>query len=150
MANPAIATPTTSPTTAPAPLGLEGLGGAGLSAPIQHVVAGGEQTTINGGGVGVVVAGSVAFFCATANGSTGGRKGNEDSVAVALSGEVLQIVVADGMGGHGLGDLASGAVVRSLTADFLEAVPFDQAVASLPGAVMAARDNKVAEILGRH
>ena len=39
--------------------------------------------------------------------SRGGREANEDSVAVARSPFAALCVLADGLGGHGMGDVAS-------------------------------------------
>ncbi len=57
---------------------------------------------------------SLSFFCKTASASHVGkvREINEDSLLARP--EVGLWVVADGMGGHGGGDLASNAVVAAL------------------------------------
>ena len=44
----------------------------------------------------------------------GGRSCNEDSVQFKTAGEALLAVLADGLGGHGGGDIASGIAVRTL------------------------------------
>lgn len=44
----------------------------------------------------------------------GGRNCNEDSVRIALSGRGVLAVVADGLGGHGGGDIASKKTVETL------------------------------------
>ncbi|MDI6746644.1 MAG: protein phosphatase 2C domain-containing protein [Rhodocyclaceae bacterium] len=54
----------------------------------------------------------------------GGRANNEDRLGYRYTSETLIMVLADGMGGHGHGDLAAEAVVRSVIAAFeLQAQP---------------------------
>lgn len=54
----------------------------------------------------------------------GGRTNNEDRVAYCYSREALMMVVADGMGGHHHGEIASQIAVQTLTANFQrEALP---------------------------
>lgn len=48
----------------------------------------------------------------------GGRASNEDRLGYRYTSEALLMVLADGMGGHGHGDLAAEAVVRSIIAAF--------------------------------
>jgi len=48
----------------------------------------------------------------------GGRANNEDRLGYRYTSEALLMVLADGMGGHGHGDLAAEAVVRSVIAAF--------------------------------
>ncbi|MDP2168899.1 MAG: serine/threonine-protein phosphatase [Rhodocyclaceae bacterium] len=48
----------------------------------------------------------------------GGRANNEDRLGYRYTSETLIMVLADGMGGHGHGDLAAEAVVRSVIAAF--------------------------------
>lgn len=48
----------------------------------------------------------------------GGRANNEDRLGYRYTSEALLMVLADGMGGHGHGDLAAEAVVRSIIAAF--------------------------------
>ncbi|MBA3033977.1 MAG: protein phosphatase 2C domain-containing protein [Gammaproteobacteria bacterium] len=48
----------------------------------------------------------------------GGRANNEDRLGYRYTSDTLIMVLADGMGGHGHGDLAAEAVVRSVIAAF--------------------------------
>lgn len=50
----------------------------------------------------------------------GGRSVNEDSVRTSERGDAFVLAVADGLGGHGGGDIASEAVTKSLCALFIE------------------------------
>jgi len=55
----------------------------------------------------------------------GGRKNNEDSFAEVKSGRGYLFVVADGLGGHGKGELASGIAIKDLKRHFCSKKPFD-------------------------
>jgi serine/threonine protein phosphatase PrpC len=48
----------------------------------------------------------------------GGRQLNEDRLGYHQTGEALLLVVADGLGGHGYGEVAAEAAVRSIVATF--------------------------------
>jgi serine/threonine protein phosphatase PrpC len=50
----------------------------------------------------------------------GDREGNEDRVGYCFSRDVLLMVVADGMGGHALGEVAAEIAVREITRLFQE------------------------------
>lgn len=50
----------------------------------------------------------------------GGRANNEDRLAYRYTSDALLMVLADGMGGHGHGDLAAEAVVQSIITAFDE------------------------------
>lgn len=51
--------------------------------------------------------------------NNGGRPVNEDSIAVYEKDGVYCFVLCDGLGGHGMGDLASQLVVQSIGQDFV-------------------------------
>lgn len=51
----------------------------------------------------------------------GGRKSNQDRVGYAYTGEALLMVLADGMGGHGHGELAAEIAVETLLHAFADA-----------------------------
>ena len=78
----------------------------------------------------------------------GGREVNEDSVLVKPYGGALLAAVADGLGGHGGGDVASQTALKVLDARCKEAFPADEAAwkttcAALNAAVLAAQSERV-------
>ncbi len=58
---------------------------------------------------------NINYICYT---DVGGRDNNEDSVLAVNVGESYLFVVADGLGGHECGEVASGILVRELEAQF--------------------------------
>lgn len=73
----------------------------------------------------------------------GGRKVNEDSIVVCgeEAGRML-FVLADGLGGHGAGEVASQMAVAQVAAEFEKDLPPDE---QLPAAIMAAQNALIAE-----
>ena len=78
----------------------------------------------------------------------GGRANNEDRLGYRYTSDTLIMVLADGMGGHGHGDLAAEAVVRSVIAAFDQqarprlADPYGFLVAAMTDAHAAIQDRK--------
>ncbi len=68
----------------------------------------------------------------------GGREINEDAVAVCQKDEILFAALADGLGGHGAGEVASALAIETVTQMFESCTDIDAAL--LPDAVMAAQD----------
>lgn len=76
----------------------------------------------------------------------GGRSNNEDRVAYCYSRDALLMVVADGMGGHQHGEVASQIAVQTLTAHFQrEALPRVQDAYLCLQKAMIAAHNSIAE-----
>lgn len=76
----------------------------------------------------------------------GGRSNNEDRVAYCYSRDALLMVVADGMGGHQHGEIASQIAVQTLTATFQrEALPRVQDPYLCLQKAMVAAHNSIAE-----
>lgn len=77
----------------------------------------------------------------------GGRLINEDSVGVFQNGENRCYVLCDGLGGHGMGDVASSLAVSVFEDQFQKT---DDAVNFLRQAFVAAQDILMAEQIARH
>lgn len=78
--------------------------------------------------------------------NAGGREVNEDSLGVAIRGQNHCFVVCDGLGGHGMGDVASSLVVNVFKSQFGKA---DDVVNFLGQAFTAAQDVLMAEQIAR-
>lgn len=72
----------------------------------------------------------------------GGRPVNEDAVAVRESGGRMFFVLADGLGGHGAGEVASQIAVQKSVQAFEEGLPPDEL---LPAAIIAAQNALIEE-----
>lgn len=71
---------------------------------------------------------------------TGGRPVNEDSVGMARHGEAYCFTLADGLGGHGSGEIASALAVETLEEVFREFEP-EEAETWLTNAFLCAQQN---------
>ena len=61
------------------------------------------------------------LFSVAQQSNQGGRDYNEDSIAVFERGETVLLVVADGLGGHAGGDLASQTLIEAISESFQKA-----------------------------
>lgn len=79
--------------------------------------------------------------------NTGGRQINEDSVGVFKNGENNCYILCDGLGGHGMGDVASSVVVAVFEEQFNKT---DDAVNFIGQAFTASQDILIAEQKSRN
>ena len=75
--------------------------------------------------------------------SNGGRRGNEDALKVAMGAQSAILVMADGLGGHGGGDVAAQQCVETIVAGFCRSPDLTDAVLQ---ALVDAADRAIAAL----